>query len=140
MPSTRQAFTLLEVVVSVCVAGLVMASIIAGYTVSTHKVEWAACSVAAQTVADRKLELILASPYTTAFDGLAEGTSSDPEILPLPVQGTNFFLSTTNFISITSIPGSLPTLKMISVQCVWCFGIPPTSFTNTAAVIRAPNI
>ena len=135
------AFTLIEVVFATAIAALVMAGMFKGYTMAARRAQFSACSVAANATAMRQLEQCVAANWVPAY-GVTNLFSSSllvPQTgnLCLPIAQSNV-VSCTNYTSITQISTS-PAYAMIQVQCVWTFPSYGGTFTNTLAVLRAPN-
>ncbi len=136
-----RALTLAEVVISLAILGLGMAGLLAGYIFSANRAEWAAYSLAAQSLAMQRLEQTRAArwdPWDTqgnTDDVVAANFPARREILDIPLIGTNKVYAT-NYTTITLISAS-PPCKMVKVDCVWNF-MGRRNFTNTIATYRAP--
>ena len=133
--------TLVEVVLSMAIIGLVMAGVIAGYTMASRRAQWSAYSLAAQALATKRMEQVLAAVWLpgSGVDNIIDSNyPAAPDFLALPTQQTNVSFNATNFTTIRTISTS-PNLKMIRVDCVWTMD-QATWFTNTIATIHAPNL
>jgi prepilin-type N-terminal cleavage/methylation domain-containing protein len=137
----RAGLTLVEVVVSLAIGGIIFSGLITGYVHTANRAEWSAYHLAAQALARQRLESARAAKWDTQsappVDMLM--TSNFPvtvDVLDIPMSGTNQVLAT-NYIEIVSISEN-PPLKMIRSDAVWSFynrGL----FTNSTATYRAPD-
>jgi Tfp pilus assembly protein PilV len=137
---SRGGFTFLEVLVSFLIAGIAVGGIIRGYALAAQRAEWSAYSLAAQSMAIKRLEQVVSAPWIPQQNTDQLVTNNFPpktEYLCLPTQQTNL-VNCTNFTTITTFSAS-PLMKMVRVDCVWTF-INDRVFTNTVATIRAPNL
>jgi prepilin-type N-terminal cleavage/methylation domain-containing protein len=136
-----QGMTLVEVIVSLAIGGLLFGGLLSGYMQSSMRSEWSAYDLAAQALASQRLEAARAAKWdrqaAPPIDLLV--SSNFPvtvDVLDIPVAGTNVVLAT-NTIEIVTVSES-PPLKMIRSQAVWAFynrGL----FTNSTATYRAPD-
>lgn len=137
---SRAGFTLLEVIVSFLIAGITTGGMIKGYIVASRRAEWSAYSLAAQSMAVKRLEQVVSARWIPQYDiDQLVQTNFPPrtEYLCLPTQQTNL-INCTNYTHITIVTGT-PLMKVIRVDCVWSF-IDMGKFTNTIATLRAPNL
>jgi Tfp pilus assembly protein PilV len=133
--------TLIEVVISMVIAGITISSIVAGYMFSARQLEQSACSSAAEFMARQRVEQVrsakwdpLANPPVNELAG-----SNFPVVvstLDIPV-ALNAPLYATNTTTITTVSTD-PPLKMIRVECVWSL-LSRGPFTNTLTAYRAPD-
>jgi len=133
--------TLVEVLVSLSIGAIIFGGLIRGYMQTAMRAEWSSYQLAAQALANQRLEAARAAKWDTqaapAIDMLV--SSNFPvtvEALDVPTSGTNVVFAT-NRIEIVSISQS-PPLKMIRSEAVWSFysrGV----FTNSTATYRAPD-
>jgi prepilin-type N-terminal cleavage/methylation domain-containing protein len=140
--SHSKAFTLVEVAVATAIAGLVMAGMFQGYIMASRRAQFSSYSLAATATAMKQMERIVAATWvisgtqsTNLFNPVLTATQTNA--LCLPSNGTNLVYAT-NFATVTQLSTN-PPYAMVQVQCVWNFmglGI----FTNTVAVIRAPDL
>jgi type II secretory pathway pseudopilin PulG len=138
-------FTLVEVLISIVIAGAAVAGIVGGYHVVVQRAEWASASTAAHLHAVRRLELVRSarwdpacSSYPTNANDLV-ATNFPPLVWPLdvPQSGTTVLVAT-NWVRIEDVPGSTVPLRIIEVECVW--SLPDRGpFTNTVVSYRAPD-
>ena len=147
LPDRRQravgvgAFTLIEVAVAAAIAALLCTAVIKCYSLGSRKSQYAACSLAANMQAIKKIEQVIFANWipsygvTNIFNPAL--TNMDTENLEMPVAITNV-VTCTNYTTVTQISTNPPYL-MIRVDCVWGFNGLGT-FTNTVAVLRGPNI
>jgi prepilin-type N-terminal cleavage/methylation domain-containing protein len=143
-PANRRSkgFTLIEVAVATAIAGLVMAGMFEGYTMASRRAQFSSYSLAATATAMKQMERIVAATWvisgtqsTNIFNPVLTATQTNA--LCLPSNGTNLVYAT-NYATVTQLSTN-PPYAMVQVQCVWNFmglGI----FTNTVAVIRAPDL
>jgi type II secretory pathway pseudopilin PulG len=136
------AFSLIEVCVALAIAVLVMAGMFQGYQLSSRRAQYASFSLAASAMAMQRLESIVAAQWvvsgttiTNIFNPVLQATTTNS--LCVPSSGTNIMYGT-NYVTITQISTNPPYL-MVRVDCAWNFmgmGV----FTNTVAVLRAPDL
>jgi type II secretory pathway pseudopilin PulG len=138
----RAGFTLIEVAFSAAIAALVMAGMFQGYTMASRRAQYSACSLAANAAAMKQLEQIISADWipsygiSNIFSPTLTGTQSGA--LGMPSAGGNF-VNYTNYVSVTQVSAN-PPYAMIEVQCVWVFPDYGGVYTNTVAVLRAPNL
>ena len=138
---SRAGFTLVEVMVSFVIAGIAVGGIIKGYTVASRRAEWSAYSLAAQSMAIKRLEQVVAAPWVPQYNTdqlVSSNFPANTEFLCLPTQQTNL-VNCTNYTTITTFT-NFSLMKMVRVDCVWMFFANQQVFTNTVATIRAPNL
>jgi prepilin-type N-terminal cleavage/methylation domain-containing protein len=139
--AAQPAFTLLEVVIATAIAALVMAGMFQGYNMAGRRAQYSACSIAANSEALRKLELVLSIPWVETVPGSALfSTNTAANLytnLCLPSALSNV-ITCTDYTSVT-LTSSNPPYALIQVRCVWGFPSYGGTFTNTVATIRAPN-
>ncbi len=120
---------------------LVFAGGVLGYVQSAQQAEWAAYSLAANSLAQQRLEQTRAAKWDTQanppIDNLV-GTNfpSRVDVLDVPIAGTNIVYAT-NITTISNISAN-PPVKMVRVDCTWRFwnrGV----YTNTVVTYRAPD-
>lgn len=153
----RRAFTLLEVVVSILITGVVFAAIISGYVSSARKAEWSAYSLAAEGLNIQQLEQIRAAKWDTQGIVLIDDTTNlnlqswaysngkwsgySWTNLDTPFNTTNSTaIRATNYVTmtvVTVITNPNITVKCIVSDTVWRFM--GKSYTNTIATYRAPD-
>lgn len=136
------AFTLIEVAVAAAIGALVMAGMFKGYTMASRRAQFSSYSLAATATAMKQMERMVAA--TWVISGTASTNLFNPALttvqtnaLCLPSSGTNLVYAT-NFATVTQISTN-PPYAMVQVRCVWNFmglGV----FTNTVAVLRAPDL
>jgi hypothetical protein len=137
------AFTLVEVAFTAAIAALVLAGMFKGYNVASRRAQFAACSLAANTMAMQKLERVISADWipTYGVNQLADSTllTAQATNLCLPVALSNV-VNCTIYTTINTNVSVNPPYAMIQVQCVWTFPTYGGTFTNTVAVLRAPNL
>ena len=134
----NSAFTLVEVAVSMVIAGNAVGGIISGYLQAAKRAEWSAYSLAAHSLVIQRLEQARAAQWDPMvnIDELIKLQGTLTAILDIPQSGTNTVVGTVT-TTITDVTNQAPQLRMITAQCVWQFqdrGI----FTNTITSYRAP--
>ncbi len=136
-----RAFTLAEVIMAAAIAALLCTAVVKCYFISSYRSQYAACSLAANMQAMKKIEQAIFANWipnygvTNVFNPAL--TNIDREDLEMPVALTNV-LTCTNYTTITQLSTNPPYL-MIRVDCVWGFNGLAT-YTNTLAVLRGPNL
>lgn len=133
--------TLAEVVMSMAITAMVVCGSINGYIFAAYEAEWSAYSLAAQSLANQRLEQVRAAKWDmAAFPpvDLVQSSNFPPrvDILDVPLSGTNIVYATT-FTTITPV-SSTPPYKLVSIQTVWTF-VKHGTFTNTVISYRAPD-
>ena len=140
-PKLRQAgFTLIEIAFAAAIAALVMAGMFEGYTIAGREAQFSACNLAANTEAMRHLEQVVAADWIPSYNNntLLGMSGTQTGNLCLPVANGNV-VNCTNYTTVTQI-STTPPYAMVQVQCVWSFPTYGGTYTNTVAVLRAPNI
>jgi len=132
-------FTLIEVVISLSILGLVMGGVLSGYIMTAERAEWSAYSLAAHSVAMQGVEQSRAAKWDPQawprVDEQGITNFTQVETLDVPVAGTPIYA--TNFIQVTTVSFN-PPLRQIRSDCVWPF-IKGKVFTNTVITLRAPD-
>jgi hypothetical protein len=123
------------------ITALLCTAMVEAYLTGSFKSQYAACSLAANMQAMRKIEQVIFANWIPSY-GITNVfnpalTNVDIENLEMPVAITNV-LTCTNYTTITQLSTNPPYL-MIRVDCVWAFNGQGT-FTNTVAVLRCPNL
>ena len=145
----RTGFTLLEVIISFVVLGLVTSGILYGYVQMNRMATWSSWSLAAQSCASQGLEQARGAQWyeTGGFDQWvsqnpltnANGTIfvvSQTNTLDVPSSGALIYV--TNYIRVSAWSIS-PPLRMIRSDCVWFFPQSSQYFTNSVIGMRAPD-
>jgi type II secretory pathway pseudopilin PulG len=131
------AFTLVEVLVALCVFGAMTGGLIYGYVQVNRMAEWSAMSLAAQSIASQGVEQKLCA----TFDQLGTNNTTYTYFgsnysLDIPVTGSPIYV--TNIVNVTQIR-AVPILKQIRSDCVWQFPLTGDLFTNTVITVRATD-
>lgn len=149
-------FTLIEVVVSIAVAGVIFAAIIMAYVQAANFAEWSGYTLAAQSLGIQQLEQAKGAKWDTQvvppldeitnFNHLTAWTYANGAwsgytnyVLDIPISGTNV-VRATNYVWLSekTISDNPPVvIKMLRVQTVWSFRGQPQ--TNTIATYLAPD-
>lgn len=134
-----EGFTLVEVVISFAILGLVMGGVLYGYIMAAERAEWSAYSQAAHSVAMQGLEQSRAAKWDPQawpkVDEQGITNFTQIETLDVPVSGSPIYA--TNFVQVTAASAN-PPLRQIRSDCVWPF-IKGKVFTNTVITLRAPD-
>ena len=136
----REAFTLVEQLFALLLAGLTVSAVVSGFWQSVQKSEWSAHSLAAQSLALQRMEQCRAAKWdpngSPSVDELQPGTTVRNEDLDVPAgRGLPVRALTRTTVRVIS---EVPPLKMIEVQTTWRFGN-RRFYTNTIATYRAPD-
>ncbi len=135
------AFTLIEVVLATAIAAFMLAGMFLGYNMAGRNAQFAACNLAANASALKQLEQIISTDWVPSYGKLqlfsASLTNPQTVNLCLPSAQGNV-VPCTNYTTVSEISTN-PPYAMIQVQCVWTFPSYGGVYTNTVAVIRAPN-
>jgi prepilin-type N-terminal cleavage/methylation domain-containing protein len=137
----QSGMTLVEVVISLGIGGLIFGGVLLGYIQSANRAEWSAYHLAAQSAASQQLEAARSAKWDTQsappVDFLvATNFPATVVALDVPLMGTNVTWATNQvFISVVS---ANPPLKLIRVETIWAFRFQKL-FTNTTATYRAPD-
>jgi type II secretory pathway pseudopilin PulG len=137
----QAAFTLIEVVFATAIAALALAGMFTGYNLAGRQAQYSACSLAANAEAVRQVELVMSVPWVQSISNgplfATNLTAPQYHNLCLPSALSNV-VNCTNYTTISQISAN-PPYAMIEVQCVWTLPNYGGTFTNTVAVLRAPN-
>jgi len=135
----QAAFTLIEVTFAAAIAAMVLAGMFQGYNLSGRRTQFSACNLAANAVAMRQLEQVVAADWEPTYGVTTlltlSGTQTGNLCLP-SAQGN--VVNCTNITTVNQI-STIPPYAMIEVQCIWTFPNYGGTYTNTVAVLRAPN-
>lgn len=132
---------LIEVIMSVAISSLSVGGILQGYIMSSQRVEWLACSQAANSMAAQRIEQVRAAKWDLlAYPAIDEVVSTNfpSAVAPfdMPSVGNNQVYGT-NVVTITTVSVN-PPMKMISVECTWR-AFNRGLFTNVITVYRSPD-
>ena len=138
---TRQALTLVEVLVAMIVFGIMVSGIVSGFMQAHRAAEWSAYSLAAQSLAMQPMEQARAAkwdPYAWPATNQLIQANFPPQtnVLDVPASGTNIVYATNR--TTLRMVSTTPPLMQISVECTWRFmnrGV----FTNRITTYRAPD-
>ena len=139
---SQKAFTLAEVVIAMAITVMSLGGVIMGYIFAMRQAEWSAYSLAAQSLANQRLEQTRAAKWDPRAsppvdEVVANNFPTVPtNVLDMPVSGTNMAYAT-NFTTISDVTNGGYPLKLIRVDCVWSFR--ERVFSNTIATYRAPD-
>jgi len=137
----REAFTLIEQMFALLLAGLTISAVVSGFWQSAQQSEWSAHSLAAQSLALQAMEQARAARWdpngSPSVDELLQSNFTNrSEVLDVPTgRGQTLIANTHTTIRVIS---EVPPLKMIEVQTTWRFGN-RRFYTNTIATYRAPD-
>ena len=134
------AVTLVEVLVSMLILGIMITGIVSGFIQSHRTAEWSSYSLAAQALAFQPIEQARAArwdPYASIpVNDLTNIPSKTTNLLDIPISGTNLVYAT-NRVTVRTV-STTPPLQEIYVECTWRFfnrGV----FTNSVLTYRAPG-
>ena len=133
--------TLVEVVISMAIAGITVGAILTSYVFSANQIEQSAYSTAAELMARQRAEQARSAKWDPLADPPVNELvgSNFPVVistLDIPVAGNNPVYAT-NTTTITTV-SNYPPLLMIRADCVWSF-MARGPFTNTITTYRAPD-
>ena len=136
------AFTLIEVSVALAITVLVMTGMFKGYQIASRRAQYASFSLAASAMAMQRLENIVAAQWVVSgatVTNIFNPTLTNTQVSPLcvPTTTTNFMYGT-NYVTLRQVSTNPPYL-LVRVDCVWNF-MGMGTFTNTVAVMRAPDL
>jgi len=128
--------------VALAVAVLVMAGMFRGYTMASRRAQFSAYQLAANAMAMQQMESIVAATWVISGTSVTNIfspslTNTQVNALCLPSSGTNLVYAT-NYATVQQISFN-PPYVMVQVSCVWNF-MGMGTFTNTVAVLRAPDL
>jgi hypothetical protein len=131
-----------EIAVALAISVLVMAGMFKGYTMASHRAQFSAFQLAANTMAMKQMESIVAATWVisgTSVTNIFSPTLTNTQVnaLCLPSSGTNLVYAT-NYATVRQI-STYPPYLMVQVSCVWSF-MGMGTFTNTVGVLRSPDL
>jgi len=144
---SKQAFTLVEVLVSFVLFSLVISGFTYGYVQVNQMATWASWSLAAQSIAAQGMERARGAQWNELgdCDEWPPTTNAAGHVAPyidtnctLDVPSTGKPIYVKNYITITAISAS-PPLRQIRSDCVWNFPVTGQLCTNTVITWRAPD-
>ncbi len=131
--------TLIEVVMSMAIGGLIVAGVATGFIQCMRQAEWSSYSLAANSLAMQRMEQTRAGVWDQAagIDQVKDPFfPAEAQILDIPINQSNIAYAT-NYTTITTVSTN-PPLRMVRVDTVWrCMDRGP--FTNTIVTYRAPD-
>ncbi len=148
------AFTLIEILVTFLILGMVLSGLTYGYVQANRMAEWSSMSLAAQSYASEGAESARAADWNPHFwpmsygflgaaDELTNGTIiTNVDFLDIPTKGTpsstNFNFWVTNYVTITNLSVN-PPLRQIRSDAIWSFAVSGTVCTNTVILLRTSD-
>lgn len=154
---TRQAdaFTLVEVVVSIAIAGVIFSAVLLAYVNAAKYAEWSGYSLAAEALNVQQLEQLKCAKWDTDVlpnvdettnlnltawsyvNGAYKGYTN--AILDMPISGTNIVRATNRlWLTNVMISANPPVwIKHVTVSTEWSFR--GEKYTNTIATIMGPD-
>jgi prepilin-type N-terminal cleavage/methylation domain-containing protein len=145
--SSRNAkgFTLVEVVISLAIAGVAFAGVLYGYVMTINQAEWSCFSLAAHSIAMQGVEQARSAKWDPqawpSVDELGVTNYTQVATLDVPTMPGNV-LAATNYVSVTTA-STWPQLRQIQADCVWVLpyrkGRTRGPFTNTVITLRAAD-
>jgi prepilin-type N-terminal cleavage/methylation domain-containing protein len=139
--NTASGFTLVEVVMSLAILGLVFSGLLYGYVQANRMSEWSAMSLAAQAFASQGVEQARAAQWDqgAGIDQMPSGyTAINTDFMDIPMTGQPTTANVTNIITISTI-SSIPPLRQIRSDCIWTFPSTGKIYTNTVISYRSPD-
>jgi type II secretory pathway pseudopilin PulG len=135
----QPAFTLIEVAFAAAIAALVLAGMFQGYNMAGRRAQYSACTLAANAMAMQQLEQCIGATWLPSIGvtTLLNQNGTNSTNLYLPSAQGNVVNCTVTYN--TTPVSSNPPYAMIQAQCVWTFPGYGGTYTNTLAVLRAPN-
>lgn len=147
------AFSLIELLVSILIFGMMISGLIYGYVQTNRLAEWSAMSYAAQSYALQGLEQVRSAQWDTSSlyggDDIPVPTVApyytnfvQTDIMDVPVTGAP--ISIINSITLINAPlaatiNSSVKLRQVRSDCIWTFPLTGQTFTNTVITFRAPD-
>jgi prepilin-type N-terminal cleavage/methylation domain-containing protein len=148
----RQGFTLVEVMVSFFIFGLIVSGLVYGYVQVNRMSEFSSMSLAAQWFATQGLEEAksVQFPSVRLTNGVAGAddphwtvsgyTNLPAQVNTLDVPTTGALILVTNYVKVMNVMTNLGlNLRQIRSDAVWQFPLDNIVYTNTAITIRAPD-
>jgi prepilin-type N-terminal cleavage/methylation domain-containing protein len=149
------AFTLVEVVVSIAIAGVIFSAVLLAYIGAARYAEWSGYSLAAEALNVQQLEQMKCAKWDTEAtpdvdettnlnltawsfsNGVYKGYTNS--MLDMPITGTNVVRATNRlWMTNVMISANPPVwIKHIRVSTEWAFR--GERFTNTIATIMGPD-
>ena len=133
--------TLMEVLLSLTIAGLAIAGIVGGYVFTVRSAEKSALALAANGQAMARLEMTRAAVWdTAAYPPVDQVASSNfpRQVVVLDLSGrANRATYATNITQISTVSVT-PPLKRVHVDCIWRFA-GSELVTNSVETFRAPD-
>ena len=142
------AFTVVEMMISAAILGLVSAGIVYGYAQANRSAEWSSMSQAAQSYALQGLEQVRGAKWDLSsipvWDDIPAPTNyTQSDIMDIPMTGAQLTsCHVTDYITITAttIPNNPAVqIRQVESQCVWTFPLTGQLFTNTVITYRAAD-
>ena len=149
-PRRHRAFTLIEVVISIAILGMVMAGLIYGYVQANWSALWSSMSLSAQTFASEGAEQARAADWRPRDYPAATGPGTMDELpsgtiitnigyMDIPGDTvTNKQFSVTNIVAITTVSVN-PPLRQVRSDCYWTFPLENVRVTNTVILYRTSD-
>jgi prepilin-type N-terminal cleavage/methylation domain-containing protein len=140
-----KGFTLVEVVISMAIAGAAFVGVLYGYVMTTNQGEWSCFSLAAHSVAMQGVEQARSAKWDPqawpSVDELGVTNYVQVATLDVPTRPGNTLFAT-NYVSVTTA-SEWPALRQIRSDCVWVLpyrkGRTRGPFTNTVITLRAAD-
>jgi prepilin-type N-terminal cleavage/methylation domain-containing protein len=140
-------FTLIEVIITFAIFGMVASGMIYGYVQANRMAEWSSSSLGAQSYALQGVEQARAAKWDTQVWSTNTGPGTGDELgltnyyqidtNDVPSTGAPILL--TNYIYITQVGSGSPPLRQIRSDVVWTFSLTGKVYTNTVITLRAPD-
>jgi type II secretory pathway pseudopilin PulG len=149
----RAAFTLMEILISFIIFGMVLSGLIYGYVQANWTAEWCSMSLAAQSYASEGAEQARAADWRPRDWPVATGPGTMDELtngsvivnadtMDIPTKGSptaaDFQFWVTNYVTVTNVTVN-PPLRQIRSDAVWTFPMNGTLCTNTVILLRTSD-
>jgi type II secretory pathway pseudopilin PulG len=151
----KNGLTLVEVVMSLSITGLIFGGILIAYVQSAKRAEWSGMSLAAQAYGIQQLEEARAAVWDLSAEVtvneitnlLLLNRANFPNSvrgytwtnLDIPFSGTNF-VRATNYVVVTNVPiSTTPPISVMSVRVDTVWRLQNKTFTNTLVNYYAPD-
>ena len=131
--------TLMEVVISLAIAGMAIGGIISGYTFCATSADKTGLFLAANARAMEGLERTRSAQWVTSWPQVDQvvATNFPNKVVTLDLAGSGAGVRTATIQTTISQISTDPPLKRVRVDCIWTYK--GRSITNTIETCRAPD-
>lgn len=131
---SEKGVVLAEAVLATAAFAVVAGAMLSGYVLSSRRLAWTSNNTIAQASAVCSLEQAFSGNWTWPASNSVDELTNMTMTVTTNLAGLNGLA--TNTVTFTNLT-SFPKTRLYTSSCVWTFR--GKSFTNTVAVIRAPN-